>query len=321
MVEITVTAVKELDLRKLAKFMYDGRKNTVFDTESRTLEHIYEHRKKVTSDDNMILTANENDEIIGIFRIFTGFPEMAFTSLWDPIVTQEENRERREEIALDLIGFGKKYVKERGFSRLEILLSPLSEKHSEIYKENQSWYEKAGFYKATKEVFMRVDLNKLKLPSPKPELLEGLQFEEIDSVSNERIKDPFFQSFMDKGDGLFRDMTKSQQEVSFNYWLRRSEPFHKASILVMKEDDVIGLIVVRQDDEKAEIGPVAIIPEYKNQGIMSTTLYESLKRMKEDGLKFGQLEADAVNEPAIKLYKKFGFEIIHEQEYFAWRVE
>ena len=38
MVEITVTAVKDLDLRKLTKFMYDARKNTVFDTESRTLE-------------------------------------------------------------------------------------------------------------------------------------------------------------------------------------------------------------------------------------------------------------------------------------------
>jgi lysyl-tRNA synthetase class 2 len=83
---------------------------------------------------------------------------MAFTSLWDPIITQKESKERREEIALELLGFGKEYVKERGFSRLEILVSPLSEKHSEIYNENRSWYEKAGFYKATKEDIM----NKLK---------------------------------------------------------------------------------------------------------------------------------------------------------------
>ena len=75
MVEITITAVKELDLWKLSQFMYDARKNTVFDTKSRTLEHIYEHRKKLTSDHNMILTAYENDAIVGIFRIFTGFPE------------------------------------------------------------------------------------------------------------------------------------------------------------------------------------------------------------------------------------------------------
>ena len=148
MVEITVTAIKELDLVKLSKFMYDERKNTVIDSESRTFEHILEHRKKVTSDNNIILTAYENDEIIGILRIFTGFPEMTFTSLWDPIITQGESRQRREDIALDLIDCCKKYVKERGFSRLEALFSPFTEKHSEMYKENRSWYEKAGFYKA-----------------------------------------------------------------------------------------------------------------------------------------------------------------------------
>ena len=63
MVEITVTAVKELDLRKLAKFMYDARKNTVFDTKSRTLEHLYESRKKITSDENIIFTAYANDAL------------------------------------------------------------------------------------------------------------------------------------------------------------------------------------------------------------------------------------------------------------------
>ena len=168
---------------------------------------------------------------------------------------------------------------------------------------------------------MRVDLSKLELPSPQPELPEGLRFEGIDNISNDRIKEPFFKSFIDRGDRLFLDMTRSQQTVSFNYWLRRSEPFHRASILVMKGDDVIGLNVVRQDNDKAEIGPVAIIPEYKRQGIMSTTLYESLKRMKVDGLKFAQLEADALNEPAIKLYTKFGFQTQYNQEYFAWRVE
>lgn len=321
MVEITVTAVKELDLRKLAKFMYDARKNTVFDTESRTLEHLEESRQKVTSDDNIIFTAYVSDAIVGILRIFTGFPEITFTSLWDPMITQEEGRERREEIALDLIRSCKKYVKERGFSRLEALFSPLTEKHSEIYKENRSWYEKAGFYKATEEVFMRIDLNKLELSADQPKLLEGLRYERIENVENERIIEPFFRAFSDRGDRLFRDMTKAQQLVSFNYWLRRSEPFHRSSIVVMRNDNFVGLIVVRQDGETTEIGPVAVVPEYKRKGIMKAALHESLRRMQDDGIKFGELEADAKNEPAMNLYRKFGFEIVHEQEYFAWRVE
>jgi len=321
MVEIKVTAVKELDLWKLSKFMYDARKNTAIDNEHRTLEHIYEHRKEVTSDDNIIVTAYEDNEIVGILRIFTGFPEIAFSSSWDPMITQEEGRERREEIALELIRACKKYVKERGFSRLELLLSPLTEKYSELYKENRTWNEKAGLYKATEEVLMQVDLNEADLSTDKLSLLEGLRYEKIENVENEEIFDPFIRSFSDRGDRLFRDMNRAQQSVSFNYWLRRSEPFHRSSMVIMKDDEFVGLIVVRQEEETADIGPVAVIPEYKRKGIMKATLHESLRRMKEDGIRFAKLEADAKNEPAINLYKKFGFEIIHEQEYFAWRVE
>lgn len=321
MVEITITAVKELDLWKLSKFMYDARKNTVFDTKSRTLEHIYEHRKKLTSDHNMILTAYENDVIVGIFRIFTGFPEMAFTSLWDPMITQEEGRERREEIALDLIRVGKKFVKEKGFSRLEALLSPLTEKHSKIYAENKYWYEKSGFYKATEEVLLQVELEHYQLPSPQPSLPEGFRFESIENVTNDEIEEPFFESFAHGRDRLFVDMTKAQQSVSFNHWFTRDRPLHRSTILVMKGDDVVGFNVVRVEDDTAEIGPVGVIPKYSRKGIMKAVLHESTKRLQEDGIKIARLEADKSNDPAISLYTKFGYKEQYTQQYFVWRVE
>jgi len=321
MVEISVTAVKELDLRKLAKFMYDARKNTVFDTKSRTLEHLYESRKKVTSDDNIIFTAYENDAIVGILRIFTGFPEMTFTSLWDPTITQEEGKERREEIALELIRFCKKYVKEKGFSRIEAIFSPLTEKHSEIYKENQSWYEKSGFYKATEEVLLQVDLERHQLPTTQPSLPEGFRFENIDNVSNDDIEGSFFESFTQGWGRLFVDMTRAQQKVSFNHWFRRDRPFHRSTIIVMKDDEVVGFNVIRVDDDSAEIGPVGVSPKYHRQGIMKAVFHESLKRLQEDGITIGRLEADVRNEPAIGLYTTFGFDKQYDQEYFAWRIE
>ena len=321
MVEITITAVKELDLWKQSKFMYDARKNTVFDTKSRTLEHIYEYRKKVTSDHNMIIAAYENDAIVGILRIFTGFPEMAFTSLWDPIITQEEGRERREQIAFELIRVGKEFVKERGFSRLESLFSPLTGKHSEIYAENKSWYEKSGFYKATEEELLQVELENYQPPSNQPSLPEGFHFESIDNVSNDDIEEPFFESFVHGRDRLFVDMTKAQQKVSFNHWFSRKRSFHRSSILVMKDDDVIGFNVVRVEDEVAEMGPVGVIPKYQRQGIMNAVLHESYSRLQEDGINVVRLEADRSNEPAITMYTKFGFKKLYDQEYFAWRVE
>lgn len=321
MVDITITAVKELDLWKLSNFMYDARKNTVIDTKTRTLEHIYEYRKKVTSDHNMIITAYENDAIVGILRIYTGFPEIAFTSLWDPIITQEEGKEKREEIALELIRVGKNFVKERGFSRLESLFSPLTEKHAELYAENKSWYEKSGFHKATEEVMLQLELDSYQLPAPLPLLPEGFSFESIDNIANEEIENPFFESFVNGRDRLFVDMNKAQQMVSFNHWFNRNRPFHRSTVIVKKNDEVVGFNIVRVEDEFAEMGPVGVIPKYQRQGIMNAVLHESYSRLKEDGINLVRLEADGSNEPAISMYTRFGFKKLYDQEYFAWRVE
>ncbi|MCK5265331.1 MAG: GNAT family N-acetyltransferase, partial [Candidatus Thorarchaeota archaeon] len=177
------------------------------------------------------------------------------------------------------------------------------------------------FYKATEEVLLQVDLENHQLPSPQPSLPEGFRFENIDNVTNDDIEGPFFESFTHGRDRLFVDMTRAQQKVSFNYWFSRNRPFHRSTIIVMKDDDVVGFNIVRVDDDSVEIGPVGVIPKYHRQGIMKSVLHESLKRLQEDGIKSGLLEADGSNVPAINLYTKFGFEKQHNQEYFAWRVE
>ncbi|MBE0526536.1 MAG: GNAT family N-acetyltransferase [Candidatus Thorarchaeota archaeon] len=159
------------------------------------------------------------------------------------------------------------------------------------------------------------------LPSTQPSLPEGFRFENIDNVPNEDIEEPFFTSFRNGRDRLFLDMTNDQQKVSFNYWFRRSRPFHRAAIIVMKDKEVVGFNLVRQDDDGAEVGPVGLIPKYHRKGIMKAVLHESLKRLQEDGIKIAHLEADKSNDPAISLYTKFGFEEMYTQQYFAWKVK
>ncbi|MHA2323181.1 MAG: GNAT family N-acetyltransferase [Candidatus Thorarchaeota archaeon] len=117
------------------------------------------------------------------------------------------------------------------------------------------------------------------------------------------------------------NLTNSQQKVVFNIWFRRSEPFHRSTILVMKDDEVVGFNVVRVNDDSARFGPVGVIPKYHRQGIMKAVLYESIKRLQEDGIKIAKLETDKTNDPAIGLYTKFGFKEQYTQQYFAWRVE
>ncbi|MHA1615299.1 MAG: GNAT family N-acetyltransferase [Candidatus Thorarchaeota archaeon] len=319
MVEISVTAVKELDLRKLANFMFDSRQTSVFHDANRTVDGIESALQELAADENQIvMIASDGGKIAGILRIYVGFQEMVFTDNWHPIVAPGE---KEDTIAIELIQTCKQYIKEQGFSRLEVLLSQLGNQYSEAHQQYKSWYEGVGFHKATEETLMRVNLENLSLPDTQPSLPKEFRFESIDHVENKDIENPFFESFAHGLDRLFVDMTKTQQKVSFNYWFRRDTPFHRSTILVMKDDEVVGFNVVRVEEDSAEIGPVGVIPKYHRQGTMKAVLHESIKRLQEDGVKIVELEADVSNEPAINLYKMFGFEQVHTQEYYAWKVE
>ncbi|MHA1862966.1 MAG: GNAT family N-acetyltransferase [Candidatus Thorarchaeota archaeon] len=319
MVEITINKFKDVDIRTIANFIFDIRQTSVFQNTSRTVEGIESTLQELVADENQIvIITSSGGKIAGILRIYVGFQEMVFTDNWHPIVTPGEEEDT---IATELIQTCKQYIKEQGFSRLEVLLSPLSDRYSEAHLQYKSWYESVGFHKATEETLMRVNLENLLLPDTQPSLPKGLRLESIDNVENKDIENPFFESFRGGRDRLFLDMTEAQQRVSFNYWFSRQRPLHMASTIVMKDGNVVGFNVVRPDDESVEIGPVGVIPRYKRQGIMKAVLHESIKRLQEDGVKTAQLEADTRNEPAINLYKMFGFEQVHTQEYYAWKVE
>jgi ribosomal protein S18 acetylase RimI-like enzyme len=220
-----------------------------------------------------------------------------------------------------MIQFCKEYTKENGFKRFEINLSPINQEHAEVFKEYRSWCEKSGLYRATEEVFMEAMLEKYQQPYDETSLPEGFYFESIDSVTNDNLEPLVLETFYGGSDRLFTDITSSQQKNVFNFWFRRSQPFHRSTILVMKDDEIVGFNVVRVDEDTAHIGPVGVIPKYQRQGIMKAVLHESFKRLQEDGIKVAKLEADRSNARAIDLYTKFGFKEQHTQQIFVWKIE
>jgi RimJ/RimL family protein N-acetyltransferase len=319
MVEITINKFKDVDIPELASFMFEVTKDTVFHREGRTRESLEEAFKRRVNDENEVVSiATAKGKIVGVLRAFVGFPEMLLAGNWHPRIHHDDTR---EEIALEMIQFCKEYVKENGFKRFEMNLIPIKQEHAEVYKEYKSWYEKSGFYRMTEEAFLQVDLRNHQLPSAQSSLPDGFRFESIDNVTNDDIESSVFDSFADGSDRAFVDLTSSQQKVVFNQWFRRSQPFHRSTIIIMKDDEVVGFNVVRVNDDSAHFGPVGIIPNYQRQGIMKAVLHESFKRLQEDGIKIAELEADKSNDAAIGLYTKFGFKEQHTQQYFVWRVD
>ena len=57
------------------------------------------------------------------------------------------------------------------------------------------------------------------------------------------------------------------------------------------------------------IGELAVIPEYQHRGIGSVLLSQSLELLQKMELKKITIGVDGENEKAMKLYKKFGFQV------------
>ncbi|MHA2351026.1 MAG: GNAT family N-acetyltransferase [Candidatus Thorarchaeota archaeon] len=275
----SVNKFKDVDIPELASFMFEATKDTVFHREGLTREYLEEaFKRRVNNENALVLIATAEGKIVGVLRIFTGFPEIVLAGNWHPRI---HSGDKREEIAMEMIQFCKEYVKENGFKRFEMNLIPIKPEHAEVYREYKSWCEKSGLYRTTEEVFLQVDIQNHQLPSAQPSLPEGFRFESIDNVTNDEIESPVLDSFSVESDRAFVDLTSSQQKTVFNYWFRRSQPFHRSTILVMKDDEVVGFNVVRVNDDSAHIGPTGIIPNYQRHGIMKAVLHESFRRLQE----------------------------------------
>ena len=66
------------------------------------------------------------------------------------------------------------------------------------------------------------------------------------------------------------------------------------------------------------IDSVATLPEYRRKGVSEKLLHTILEKGKRQGYSKAQVNMYIGNEPALKLYRKFGFEIVEEtfDEYF-----
>ncbi|MHA1615297.1 MAG: hypothetical protein ACTSYJ_10665 [Candidatus Thorarchaeota archaeon] len=263
MVEITINKFKDVDIPAVASFIFEATKDTVFHREDRTKEWFEEaFTSRVNNENLLFVIAKTEGKIVGALRVFVGFQGMVLAANWHPRIHHEDSR---EDIAIEMIQFCKEYVKENGFTRLEMNLGPIRQEHVEVLKEYKSWCEKSGLYKANEEVFMYVEIENLQFPSTQPPLPDEFRIESIDNFTNEDIKSSVFETFVDGSDRSFEDLTSSQQKAAFNHWFNRDRPFHRSAILVMKDDEVVGFNVVRVDEDSANIGPIGIIPKYRRQ--------------------------------------------------------
>jgi ribosomal protein S18 acetylase RimI-like enzyme len=79
----------------------------------------------------------------------------------------------------------------------------------------------------------------------------------------------------------------------------------------------VGITVVRLIQEVGMLGPIAVGPRYRRQGLGRALMAYSIQGALKSGVTKMQLEFDITNEPAHKLYNELGFIPVHRLVLFT----
>jgi ribosomal-protein-alanine N-acetyltransferase len=101
--------------------------------------------------------------------------------------------------------------------------------------------------------------------------------------------------------------TTPWSETSFFNELKNPRSFQKVA---KKGGKVVGYICGGWIIDEGHILDVAVDPKYRSLGIASALVSLAIERLREEGCRFVFLEVRDSNEPAKKMYAKFGFEFL-----------
>lgn len=102
------------------------------------------------------------------------------------------------------------------------------------------------------------------------------------------------------------------------FFLQLHSNYSKAFLVAEKDGKVVGYIMCRLEHGKSHFGfriikrghvvSIAVLPEYRKQGIGKNLMLNAEKALKDYGAKEIILEVRVSNTPAINLYEKLGYE-------------
>jgi ribosomal-protein-alanine N-acetyltransferase len=101
--------------------------------------------------------------------------------------------------------------------------------------------------------------------------------------------------------------TTPWSEISFYNELKNPRSIVKAA---RKEGRAIGYVCANRILDEGHILDLAVHPAFRGRGVASALALHVIERLRKEGVRCIFLEVRDSNEPAAKLYKKFGFERI-----------
>lgn len=86
-----------------------------------------------------------------------------------------------------------------------------------------------------------------------------------------------------------------------------------------KEEKPIGLVIANYDGRRGWINRIAVLPEYRREGIGSALIRQAEEFLKKKGAKVIAALIDRSNNPSRRLFEKHGYNMNEEIAYYAKR--
>ncbi len=311
---VQVQSWDEVSSETLARFLFEVRQREGLFSESMTLDNYIRQIEWLSDRMNSVpIVAYANREIVGWLAFFSFVPKIGTIGRWHPIIKVDS---QKEVIATKLLKASIAYAKNNGFDRFEVELTGITTQTEVIAQQYQGWYRAEGLYISAEEARLERDLTQE--PWLTPTIPPEFQLVSLSNYSNDELQAPFFEMFDNSHDRFWLDQTEDQRLETFRFWFDRDRPFvNEATRVLVNDEQVVGLTVVRPVQEVGMLGPIAVLPQFRRQGLGRALLAFSMQGILASGFSKVQLEFDITNDPAFKLYNLMGFQPVHRLKIFV----
>lgn len=273
-------------------------------------EHAVEDIKNYLSNINQrfpsdfVMEAREGHELLGWLSFQKTSSTMGEMGRWQPHVVGLPARETAFRKLLTTLA---NLAASQEILRIEVGYGQVSEDNLENYMERAQWLEKQDFQKLEDNLFMACALSQFDLcSSPIPDAIE---IHPISNIGPDNLFACYKESFSISEHRQFFDYSEQQVREAYDDLFDLSKPFNaQASLVLVEAGRAIGFSLVRPRVDEEHLAMFGLHPEYRGSGLAMALLLKSIGILRGQGVQRLTLGVDAVNQPAVKLYEKAGFE-------------
>jgi ribosomal protein S18 acetylase RimI-like enzyme len=227
-------------------------------------------------------------------------------------------RGQEDGIARGLIRRCKEYVVERGQTRLEACFDRVSDATMPLYERYRAWFEAEGLVRVDENAYMRRGLTPKEFTEHDVVLPPGYWYVPMVDADEEALYDCYSQAFAESGVRSYHNMTEEERRAEYEYYFREAAVNEKASLVVLRGDEIVGFSLVHSRQKEAHLADIGIVPAHRGRGLGRRMLMHSLMNAagEYDNV---TLAVDVDNTSAYDLYSDLGFDVVYRIITHAWK--